>query len=311
MSRHNLRNVLFLLGMGFIAALIWHSRKEIDVLLTTVQWPFFILSVLVGSAGYIVSGTFFRELLHKYGVEVDSSLSRKMLVYSQMIKYIPGRVWPLLYQASLLKDIRSSGVVVFANMDFLVVSIILVTCVSASLLLLHYSLFWAFLCFITSMLPFLLCTRYCHLYALIHRLFSRFKHFSVIDYHCRYSAKTFRSLLFYISYSFTYTFSHILMMYSIFGFSNSESSDYIAYLGLGWVVGALSMLVPGGIGVKELVFVILAKSATESTELTMLTTIAVVSRIWTILQEVISVALIFMAETFHSAKKEKSGAADK
>lgn len=307
MSRHTLRYALFLLGAGFIAALIWHSRNEIDALLATAQWPLFILSVLVGSAGYIISGTFFKELLHKYGVEVDSALSRRMLVYSQLIKYIPGRVWALLYQAALLKGIRSSGAVVFANMDFLAMSIMLVTSVSASLLLLHYSALWAILCFFVGMLPFLWCTRLCHLFVVIRRLFAWFKQFSDIDHHCQNSANAIRIFLFYLFYSFTYTFSHILMMYATFGFSPSQSIDYIAYLGLGWVAGALSMLVPGGIGVKELVFVIIAKSATESPDLAMLTTIAVVSRIWTILQEVIAAALIFTAETFRTIRQSKQG----
>lgn len=304
MTRHTLRYALFLLGAGFIAVLIWHSRNEIDALLVTVQWPLFTLSVLVGSAGYIASGTFFKELLHKYAVEVDSALSRKMLVYSQMIKYIPGRVWVLLYQASMLKGIRFSGAVVFANMDFLIMSIVLVISVSASLLLLHFGALWAIVCLFVGLLPFIACARFCHLSTIIRHLLPSFSKYPVIDHHCQYSAKTAKVMLFYLFYSITYTFSHILMMYSIFGFSTSQSTDYIAYLGLGWVVGALSILVPGGVGVKELVFVIMAKSATESPDFAMLTTIAVVSRMWTISQEVTAVALLYVAEKFHSTRTQ-------
>jgi hypothetical protein len=305
-SKHALRSALFLLGIGFLAALIWHSRHELLKLSATVQWPLFALSVLVGTAGYIISGTFFRELLHKYGAEVDARTSRRMVLYSQIIKYIPGRVWPLLYQAALLKGIRSSSAVVFANLDFMMMSVAMVISVSISLLLLYNIPGGAFLCFAAGLLPFLACAKLCHVFMGIRNLLSYFKNFSTMDHHCRNTFGTVKIILFYILFSLTYSLSHFLMLSAIFNFSSAQTSTYIAYLGLGWVVGALTLLVPAGIGVKEFIFVMMAQTATDAPDLTLLTAIAVVSRLWIIAQELFGMLWGFAEDMYHAINTSRT-----
>ncbi|MBE9563224.1 MAG: hypothetical protein IMF12_10225 [Proteobacteria bacterium] len=83
-------------------------------------------------------------------------------------------------------------------------------------------------------------------------------------------------------------------MFAVFNFSMVQSANYIAYLGIAWIVGVLSFFIPGGMGVRELVFVILANSVSNEVSLEMLSSIAVISRFWIILQELTGISLILI-----------------
>ena len=114
-----LRPLLFIIGLLFLAVLVIHSWDKLLQLLPTIHWPFFILSVLIGFLGNLFTSFFFKELLHKYGIEVTNQLAHKIFFYAQIAKYIPGKVWVLFYQAMLVNKIGATRMMLFANRKYI------------------------------------------------------------------------------------------------------------------------------------------------------------------------------------------------
>ena len=77
-----------------------------------------------------------------------------------------------------------------------------------------------------------------------------------------------------------------------------EALTYVAFLGLSWVAGALTLIAPAGIGVREFVFILLAQTMEENVDLEVLAAIAIVARCWLIVQELIGVILVYIYFSF-------------
>lgn len=285
MSRKSLRHILLTISIVFLIAIAFNTRDEIAGHLDKTNWLLFFLSAIVGTTGYIASGTYFQVLLKKHGETVDPTTSRKILLYAQIVKYIPGKIWALIYQASLLKGIKSTKSVILSNMDFMVISMIMVTSISLGMLALSYS-FWIFsgVIFLGGG-SFLLIANSCTLSKLTGKIASTIKKEKEIRDACASPKENSRTLLYFATFSTTYAASHILMLNAVFGFDMEKSSLYLAYLGLAWIAGAITMISPGGIGIKEAAFVLMAQATIESPDMSELISIAVVSRLWTITQE--------------------------
>lgn len=286
-SRQSLRYTLLALSIGFLVVLAFHARHEISTYFGVTNWLLFVVSVLVGTAGYIVSGTYFQVLLKKHDEPVDQATSRKLLLYSQIIKYIPGKVWSLIYQASMLNGVKSTGSVTLSNLDFMVISIIMVISVSLGILTLNLmdEPVLAIVIIFVGAIGFISIAKSCALSNVAHYVVSALQKDKSIQSTCISPKENVKTIVYFIFFASTYAASHMLMLNAVFGFGVEKSSLYLAYLGLAWIVGALSMVIPGGIGVKEAVFVLLAQSAIEAPEMGELISVAVVSRLWTIVQE--------------------------
>ncbi|MCK5877902.1 MAG: flippase-like domain-containing protein [Candidatus Marithrix sp.] len=290
----SIRNFLFGIGLLFLVILVAHSWDKLLQLLPNIHWFLFILSVLIGFLGNLFASLFFKELLHKYDVEVTNQLAHKIFFYAQMAKYIPGKIWVLFYQAMLVNKTGATRAMLFANIDLTAISILISAAVSISLMSFNYSIIFSGFCFITGLFISILIAKSCYLFASINYIFSYIKHLKNQFGTCDTKIKIFKIVIYYTFFWSTYLISAFLMMFAVFNFSMVQSANYIAYLGIAWIVGVLSFFIPGGMGVRELVFVILANSVSNEVSLEMLSSIAVISRFWIILQELTGISLILI-----------------
>lgn len=291
--KHFIRPFLFGLGFLFLGMMAAHSWADLLLLLKRIHWPFFLLAMLVAVLGNLFTSFLMRELFNKYGVRISYSLSHKIYFYSQIAKYIPGKVWAFWYQATLLNTSGSTSAMLFVNMDLVILLIILTLSLASALILFTYSLTLALVVFGAGLLLSVWVTRYCYAFAAIRWALSYIKFFDdkLCTCHIRlYAGKT---AAYYLLFSFTYLVSHWLMMFAAFGFSLAQSIDYTAYLTLAWIAGTLSFVVPGGVGVKEIVFVMLAHTFSGDISLEALAAIAIISRFAIMLQEVFGVGFAF------------------
>jgi len=290
-----IRTFLFGLGILFLAVLVIQSWDKLHYLLITIHWPFFILSVLIGCLGNLFTSLFFKELLHKYGIEVTYNLTHKIFFYAQIAKYIPGKVWILFYQAMLVNKIGATRAMLFANVDLTAISILISAAIAISLISFNHSFIFSGLCFVTGLLISILIGQSCYLFASANYIFSYIKRLKNKWGTCHTEIKTLKIVTYYTLFWSTYLASGFLMMFATFHFSVSQSADYIAYLGLAWIVGVLSVLVPSGMGIRELVFIVLAQqSLSQTISLDLLAVIAIMSRFWSILQELTGISLILV-----------------
>ena len=292
MQKNLIRRSLFTVGFVFLLLLLWHSADKLQKLLQYVQWGYFSLSVLVGIFVNWVASLFFKQLLGKYTIHVSQFMICKLFFFGQITKYIPGKVWALWYQSTLLQTLGSTSALIFANFDLMGILLINVSAVTVSLLLLKYSISLAMLVFVAGFVASWIVAAYCPIFSMIKKIISYFKKMQhrVCDCHPKLALS--HMVLFYLLLTLGNFSSQLLMLQAVFGFSTEEATQYIIYLGLGWIVGVLAIVAPGGIGIKEFFFVFFAHLSNQAISLEILTSIAVVSRFWQILQEIIGVLLV-------------------
>lgn len=285
------RPTLFFVGLGFIAALIWYSRIEIFRLLDSVNWLLLAASILIGVSGNYLYAYIYMLLMRKYGVDVKYSLICRMHFYSQIVKYVPGKIWSLMYQKTHLPETHALGAIFLSSIDMMLISIIVVSSLSVGILLFNLSTWLPLLVAVLSFLLFVVVVRTFFFEKLLNPLLKRFV--------SKYALLTSIDMKFPFHYAFA-TFmllvvvhitSYALMLGSAFSLECSVIPPYIAYLGLAWVAGVLVLIAPGGMGVRELIFIFIAQISGIDIPLEEAAAIAVIVRIWLVLQEFLGIAI--------------------
>ena len=100
------------------------------------------------------------------------------------------------------------------------------------------------------------------------------------------------TLGFYVAFLLSYLVSHWLFLYALMEVSWHEYVWFTACLALAWVLGVITLVFPGGIGIREFVFIVSAGQLPDAPDLEVLGTIAVFSRLWLICQELLGVVFI-------------------
>lgn len=294
----SIRSLLFAVGFLFLFLLLAHSWDKLQVLLQNIHLVAFLISICIGILGNFLVSALFQQLLAKYGIATSYATVCQLFFFAQITKYIPGKIWALWYQVTLLKSLGSTSALVFSNLDLMGILILHTTALTLSLLILNNSPLLSLLFFSSGLIFCWIAARFCYLLQIIQFFLSKMKPIWQKIGHCTPHLKFSKFLLFYILFSMTYLISQFIMLHAVFNFSIDESSHYIAYLGLAWIAGVLSLIVPGGMGVKEFFFIFFAHLSNQTISLDTLTTIAVISRFWLILQEILGVTIIFIWHKF-------------
>jgi len=285
-----LRVVLFWVGIGFISWLAFHSWGEIQSYLSVVDWFLFGFSVVVAVLSNVVISAIFWNLLLKHNVDVSYLKTIRLFFTAQIAKYIPGKVWVIAHQVS---SIQKEGVVLgvaMANIELMMILVVMSLLSSAILYAFITSFFFVVpVLFIGGFIVWFF-IKYNFL-GLVLRVFSRFERKNRKENECGEMAFGFLGIAFcYVVFVILYIASYLLMLYSVFGFSFDESVLYIISLSLAWVVGLVAFVVPGGVGVREVLFIATAGLIGQGVEVEVLVSIAVISRVWLMMQEVVGVA---------------------
>lgn len=293
-----IRSLLFLLGFIFLFLLLWHSWHTIELLLQKTDWLLFLISIIINLMGTFLVSRLFQQLLAKYGVIAPYAKVCQIFFFAQVTKYIPGKIWALWYQATLLNTVGSTTALVFTNLELMGILILHTTALSLSLLFWQYN---ALISIVFLSLGGVLCwqlLRDCHLFRFLHWFISRYTSKQSPLCSCQSQGSPHILIVFYTVFTITYLSSQFMMLHAVFKFSLDESSHYIAYLGLAWIVGVFAVIVPGGMGIKEMFFIFFAQLSNQPFSLEILTAVAVISRFWLILQEILGMVIIFIWQRY-------------
>ncbi len=286
-----LRNILFWIGICFVLWLIVHSWQDIQENLRSVNWPLFCLSVVAAVVGNVIASAIFWNLLLKHNVDVGYQKTIRLFFTAQIAKYIPGKIWMIAHQVSSIQKEGAAVGVVMANVELMIILVAINLLMSVALLLFYSNIFLAVTILLAGVFVVWLLVKF-DLLALAIKMFPRFKNdgeegksstgmaFGLLGVASCYAGL----IIFYI-------LSYTLMLHSVFGFSIRESAIYIASLALAWVAGLAAFIVPGGIGVREALFMAIAGTMGQGVDVGALAAIAVISRVWLIAQDFVGIGL--------------------
>lgn len=245
------------------------------------SWGLLILATAFLWFGFVMSTVSWWKALRIHGIHVSKKLALISHGLSIFAKYIPGKVWVILGRASFVAmDKHSVRDASFISLKEQLVYVWLGLLLGIGPLLYYYPLnsFVLLVVLLTVFFTFFLYSRAFHL--LVIRLLSY-----VIRKELNVPIVSLREVLPMIEYVLFYWIIWMLAFYLFVDASGISFSFSVVFSWpLGISLGVLSLITPGGIGVREGImtgFMVLTGMPLESA-----TTVAVLSRLWFISGEV-------------------------
>lgn len=275
---------LFVLGRMLLpdAALIRSSLAQ-------THWAQIVVGLLAAAAMYLIQATYHLLVLGAFrGERVSIRSLLPIYLQAQIVRYLPGRVWGVVYQAHRMADVHRPGEVVVANLwQMAMTNLLAMGIVVSTVLAFHYSCAWWLLLVIPVVLLLELLHRRPVVVAWVMTRLRRWLPGSLLSGEEALRPMRFRGVCLLLAEWVMY-----LLAFSALLYGRVDLSD--AMLIGTWYAGATllslaAFIVPGGIGVREAIFVAAPVLAVADTAL--LAVVAVLARVIFVAAEV-GVAMI-------------------
>lgn len=285
--RARLRPWLLLAGCLFFIFFIYKSWNETSDVFLHINWPLFYIAVLLGVGDNVLFSLLFRYLLRKHGLELAYSDVGRMYFFGQLAKYIPGRFWNILYHTTFSDLPGTARAILAANLDLTVMAIFRNAVLALALALVFINLPLAVGLFLLSAFLFYLLgssTFTKRIIKWLTRIFPRLADPAEKPVSGMPAANV---ILLYCASWCAFLASNFLVLTAAFNFEIQHQALLIGWFSLAWIIGVVSFIVPAGMGVRELVFIVLAGNwGAQGASLEYLTAIAIVYRLWQVCHEV-------------------------
>lgn len=295
MNNTVLRRSLLIIGLLFIGILLYYSWHTIVQLSLQMDFKLFTLSLLIATLMNMSISHLFKITLEKYSINLNYLQTYQLFFYSQLTKYIPGKIWLLLYQRAYLKHPQATSIIILVNIELM--ALMTLNVISVAILLLFKNslsvIIYIFLCAV-------------NVFFLYKDTLNKFLRWSLQKFpflHSRIVVNhTLENILIliinYSIFTLTYLISYFLLLIAVFHFSILQAADYIALLGIAWFIGVISFIIPLGMGIRELTFILLSQYLSSNISIELISSIAIISRFWAILQEAITILLTLFLSYF-------------
>lgn len=273
MKRRPLLTKIILLGvLAWFAWALYIGRNEVGGLLTGARWGIATLSIVVLTVANALAGTIYASCI---GEGSDERKKRTVIIgaflFSQLAKYLPGRIWSIVIQVRLLNMPGGSVRVLSANLELVLANLIIVTGVGVAALCGVYAgtaaavvMLPVFAVMAAGALHFRFADR---LIAILCRRFPSLAHRLRLDAgdagrllsevsDARPAGHPYQTVLL-AAYALCYALGWGLLIVALLDGPEVRAFGVLAVMSLSHLVGVASLL-PGGMGARELSLVLLA-----------------------------------------------------
>ncbi|MEJ2273593.1 MAG: lysylphosphatidylglycerol synthase domain-containing protein [Woeseiaceae bacterium] len=277
---------LVLIGCGFIYYLLEKDWAMFVRSVTEVDKALFGVSVVLGLLANLMAAHFYVFLLRGHHGPVSWQPLCRIFLLSQLVRYVPGKVWSYLYQMGALPAGISKTTIVLTNVEMSLISMLVISGASLA------AFFWPgavlLLCVVLGLATLIsLAYRSGALDRVLNRLAFALDRLGV-KHLARRPYDQAHMITIITSWVVLVFVALIVALQAIWPLSTSESIFYAACLGLSWIVSALVFFVPVGIGVRETGFVALGLIAGGVLDGGQLATTAIILRFWQLSVDVLS-----------------------
>lgn len=254
--RKTLLAVLTFAAIFFLCVLAWRQRREIAALLADADLVWLIVGLLLLLLSNLSASVFFLHFVRREGATGGSApLILGIFLFSQVAKYVPGRIWAIVMQAGMMKGGMGVSALAVANIELALVLI------ASSVGLGGAALVWVFLGTAAGAVTLLLAALTC--YVMLRARFTR----RLVDVvavmlgrdrggDATATTKIGRDRMRWVNLAACVGFAiscfggWLLIFASGFGFGLHDGLLLVSALLFAAVAGMISML-PGGLGVRE------------------------------------------------------------
>jgi len=130
---------LYFLGLTFVFYLLYKSWPEVSSQFTDFKISYLVISTISLLFNTLIGCWLLKKLLNSYKVTINYSQTCKIFYLSQLSKYLPGVVWGLAMQASMLSSEKAMKKIVFSNIRFMLLITVFFLFTSFALIALKFS----------------------------------------------------------------------------------------------------------------------------------------------------------------------------
>ena len=281
------------LALGWTIFLLWDALPTLqeNLLQVKIGWLVF---VLLGStlSAYLIFEAFYLLFEQMRTKVYEKSELANLYFMGQRIKHLPGRVWSVAYQVAMGNRVSTAEWIAI-NAVFAALSIWFALTTSIVVLAFTFGWKWGVLCFVffgllykyfwqNLVIDFLLSILNCFSLSFFRKLSKALKQFSSVQ-----KKQKSQIWILFVSGWLTY-----LIAWAGYGLAwpNLSLVDGIwlcAFYTIAWFIGYISLVTPSGIGVRELVFFVLAKDFSPD----VIAGIAILGRVMLLLVDVVLSAI--------------------
>ena len=133
-------SLLFLIATSYLAWLIIRDPKALTATLASIDWLYTCMAIFIFIPMYFLQANYHAHILNALSeqgfdkLEPFPNRDTEAYLQSQVVRYLPGKIWGLLYQVKALEGRHSAGKVLSANLWQTVITTILSLGISIALL---------------------------------------------------------------------------------------------------------------------------------------------------------------------------------
>jgi hypothetical protein len=287
--------LLVSLGILFIVYIGVRHWGQIRFAFNEFDRSLFALSVAVGILGNLGLALLFRSLMVKHNALISARDAASLFYVSQVTKYVPGKIWGILYQASRVEGMTGSIAILLSNIELMAIAIFTNLVIAISILSIssYPAVSWS------TLILGIACTYYitkANPLRSVRKFLGKKLDTENIDA-ITYSENILFDFFAYWVCSGLFVVANFALLSAFFDLDNISNLHLIAYLLFASAVSVLAVVMPAGIGVKEVVFLLSAGGWTGHPE-GFLVTVAIVSRFWRVTMDLSGAALVFALRRF-------------
>lgn len=294
-----LSRLIIVAGVGWVLYVFSRDFSELrsEFEIASIFW--LVYSLAAGATALLLTVPIFRQLIRFYGdIPLSYVYAARLLFVAQMLRHLPGRVWGIVYLVKETNLSVSPVAMIRANLDIMLYSMTFNLLISA-MLVIGVMISWvASIAFTVISLAIVMVairldwigTVIRTLIRLIPRVAAKYEEALTprepMPWSVAVAITSYYVLVWCLYISIWWSFTRIFPV-----LADTNIWLLCASYSVAWVAGYVSMITPGGLGIREAGFIALS---TNLASLSNLTFLAVFVRLWQILVEFV----LFLAFAF-------------
>jgi len=301
---HVLRIGGLIAGLGFLAWIFARLLRDPGAAFDRVRLGGFIAALVVGVAANAVIGALFGTLIEKLAPEIPARRRIGSYYWSQLAKYVPGRIAAILVQSATLNTPGAVAITLITNVELIAITTALCTVAALACLAAASSLALAAAIALAGTLVGAWAIRL-DWTPLMRRAAMMFRFAVPSGTHEETKPPPARALALGAGSLVLPAASMYVLLAAGFGFEPARALSLTAALLLSWVGGMLAVVFPAGIGIRELLFMGAGATLTQAATPEQLAAVALMSRLIQVLTDISGTALfaVFDLATKRADKK--------
>jgi len=294
---------LALASMAFGALLLasWRCRAPISDILANANLLLLGLSTLLALLANYLTGLPFNDFLKQYGMDVPVWKTCYLQLVVQVTKYIPGNIWGAILQAQLMGSPRI-GVVFLAGIN--IIAFFMSTVSTSGLALLVYDRH-PFVAILVAIAGWVLASRVATS-TWLPRFVSLAARFLGKSLTINVAPSPTHQIVRFFTWASLHATVQVASVITLLMATTHFDLDNIligsASILLAWVIGTAAIVVPSGLGVREVAFVSFAAALGTSANAQSLAAIAIVARVVQTLPDILALVVVATVESTRSIR---------